>query len=347
MANPDVFVSYSSEDRPRVEPIVQRLVALDLNVWWDRELQIGDEFRHVIGEMLYATRVVIVFWSHSSVVSQFVIDEAEEGLRRGILLPARLDKVDAPLGLRGWQYADLFVGNKQYETTFDSLVEAVQKLLKMGMRPERRWWNPLSISTEKSISGVDTLEKLSIDVRIIANLLTTDPEATISLKKAVNEVYRTYAAVRDAIDKFGSLQGRKGIRLRPLKSIAKGRLSVEVNERRGHCTAIGLAYFGNPGIRSALVRASVADLKSLDDAFTSLSTADGDAFRAMTEITVAMAGEASAIVNHLSAGQKTVAQTRLSDDVSQLSRLEAKLNEQITALLAFAGEFGITIDEVP
>ena len=346
MANPDVFISYSSQDRARVEPIAAKLSDRKLNVWWDRDLQVGASFRDVIQGMLRAARAVVVFWSQSSIQSQWVIDEAEEAVKRGILIPARLDEVNAPMGLRGWHYADMFHRNGKSDTAIRLLVEAVVKLVNLGVRPEPRWWSPMSDSAIWSINGADVLGRLSLDVRGVATLLSADADATAALKTSVNEVYRTYAAVRDAVDAFGEAQGPKGIRRRRIQAIAKGRLAVEVNARRGHCTAIGLAYFGHPGIRDALVRSSVAELATFDQAFSSLSTADGDAFQAMTAITETMAGEAAAILNHLAAGQEAVARARLSEDISQLRMLEAKLNEHMTSLLAFAGEFGIQIDDV-
>ena len=329
-----------------MEPFARKLRDRGLTVWSDRELAVGAGFRDVIQGMLHAARAIVVFWSQSSIASRWVIDEAEEGVRRGILVPARLDQVDAPLGLRGWHYADFFGDDRQNARAFDALFATVSRLLSEGVRPEQRWWARLSDSANWSISGADTLGRLSLDVRVVAQLLTANSAATAALKTAVNEVYRTYAAVRAAIDKFAALQGRQGIRRKPLLAIAKGRLAVEVNRNRGHCTAIGLAYFGHPGIREALVRTGVADLPPLDQAFAALSTADGDAFEAMTQITAAMAGEAAAIANHLAAGQESVARERLSEDVAQLGRLESELSRHMSELLAFAGDFGIIIEEV-
>ncbi len=107
MANHDVFISYSREDRPKVEKIAHALSQRGLRVWWDPEIKTGAGFRQEIADALGSTRSVIVMWSRYSVASRFVADEADEGAAREILFPALIDNVDIPLGFRQIQTADL------------------------------------------------------------------------------------------------------------------------------------------------------------------------------------------------------------------------------------------------
>ena len=348
MPYPDVFISYSRKDRSRVEPIYKKLKGLKLEVWWDRKLQTGNSFRNVIQDYLNAASVVLVCWSKAAIKSQWVIDEAEEGQKRGVLIPARLDEVNAPLGLRGWQYTDLFGEKKEFDAVLVSLTDTVLKLLKHGVKPDRRYDDPFSYTMNRSKGGAKKLNKLSIDLLDAVKILGVSKETSEGLDVAFNEIYKTYKAVLDALNEFGSLQGKRGILRRPLKSIARGRLTVEISGRRGRCTAIGMAYWKpkkEGGIREALVKESFPNLKSLDKAFLSLHTLDDDVFKAMTAITEVMAVEAAAIYNHLAAGQDNVAKTRLSEDVLKLSKFEKELNEHMAIMLKFAGDLGITIKD--
>ena len=105
----DVFISYKSEDRPRVEAIVDGLRQAGLSVWLDVETPGGASWRQTIDEQLEAARCVLVVWSAASVAlagesprrgasGMFVHDEASRANQRGVLLPVRIDAVTPPIG---------------------------------------------------------------------------------------------------------------------------------------------------------------------------------------------------------------------------------------------------------
>ncbi len=103
----DVFISYSRDDRGRVEKMAHGLEAKGYHVWWDPHIRTGAEFRAEIARELDEARAVIVVWSANSVTSRFVCDEADVGAQREVLVPVLLDFVDIPLGFRQIQTADL------------------------------------------------------------------------------------------------------------------------------------------------------------------------------------------------------------------------------------------------
>ena len=103
----DVFVSYSSEDRERLEPIVEAIERAGFSVWWDRRIGLGSTFDREIERELAAAACVIVLWSARSVESDWVRNEAQEGLDRGVLVPLSIDDVKPPLGFRRAQTARL------------------------------------------------------------------------------------------------------------------------------------------------------------------------------------------------------------------------------------------------
>jgi cellulose biosynthesis protein BcsQ len=99
-----VFLSYASEDRPRIARVANALSAKGFDVFWDREtLLTGQSWRNEVESALDAADVMLVFWSQRSVSSAWVQEEAAEGLRRGILLPVLLDDANPPLSFRSLQ----------------------------------------------------------------------------------------------------------------------------------------------------------------------------------------------------------------------------------------------------
>ena len=103
----DIFISYAREDRPRVEHLATALEQCGWAVWWDPDIRTGEDFGRMIHTALHAARCVIVVWSHQSIVSPWVKDEAQVGQERGVLLPVRIDAVAPPLGFRQLQTVDL------------------------------------------------------------------------------------------------------------------------------------------------------------------------------------------------------------------------------------------------
>lgn len=56
---------------------------------------------------LRAAPLVVVAWTEASVESDWVLEEAEHGRKRGILLPLKLDDVDVPIPFGAIQTVDL------------------------------------------------------------------------------------------------------------------------------------------------------------------------------------------------------------------------------------------------
>ena len=123
----DIFISYSSADRPRAALVAQALAARDWSIWWDRTIPPGRQFDDVIEEALDAARCVVVLWSKASTASSWVRNEASEALQRKALIPALIDSdVKIPLEFRRLQAADLTRWTGQASTPeFEQFCEAI------------------------------------------------------------------------------------------------------------------------------------------------------------------------------------------------------------------------------
>ena len=100
-------MSYASEDRGRVTPLVESFERQGWSVWWDRNIDAGQHFDSVLEEQIEAARCVVVAWTHHSVDADWVRSEALEALERKILVPVRLDNVRLPMAFRRVQTVDL------------------------------------------------------------------------------------------------------------------------------------------------------------------------------------------------------------------------------------------------
>jgi hypothetical protein len=103
----DIFVSYASADRELVRPIVALLEGEGWSVWWDTRIAGGDRWDGTIKREIEAARCVVVVWTPRSSDREWVLDEAEEGRNRGILVPIMIGVESPPLGFRRIQARDL------------------------------------------------------------------------------------------------------------------------------------------------------------------------------------------------------------------------------------------------
>ena len=126
---PRVFISYAHGDREQAEYIADWLESRGRRVWRSSFIEAGSDFRNEVAEALDSSDVVVVLWSKTSVTSRWVMAEAEEGLRRGVLLPVLLDDVPLPLGFREIQALDLRRDlRRDRDRALESLDEAVNRI---------------------------------------------------------------------------------------------------------------------------------------------------------------------------------------------------------------------------
>jgi hypothetical protein len=122
---PRVFLSYARDDREQAERVSAGLQTSGIEVRLaDSAIQPGVDFRSAMAEALDTSNVVVVLWSKTSVRSDWTLAEAEEGLRRGVLIPVLIDEASPPLGFRQLQAVDL---RRDPERGIAELVEAIQR----------------------------------------------------------------------------------------------------------------------------------------------------------------------------------------------------------------------------
>jgi hypothetical protein len=126
----NIFISYASADRECARELAAQLERLGWTVWWDREIQAGKTFAGVIEREIDHANCVIVLWSRAAVDSRWVRDEANEGLKRDVLVPVLIDQIAPPLGFRSIHAADL-IGWKGDPSAagFQQLVRDLGKVL--------------------------------------------------------------------------------------------------------------------------------------------------------------------------------------------------------------------------
>ena len=139
----DIFLSYASEDRDRIGPLIHALEGTGWTVFWDPDTPVGATWRDYIESELHEAGAIVVAWSAASVTSRWVLEEAELGKSREVLLPVLMEQVEPPFGFRATQALDLcgWSGDPD-DPAFGSLVEGHCQVEPMAGRV-RRWTTAL------------------------------------------------------------------------------------------------------------------------------------------------------------------------------------------------------------
>ncbi len=127
----DIFICYSSNDRGIALKLKKIFVNRGWTVFIDQDIVTGKRFHKEIERELAEARAVVVLWSKTSKESDYVLDEATEGKKRGILVPAVIENIKPPYGFRRIQTANLadWDGSSQDGELGDRLLPSLSRLL--------------------------------------------------------------------------------------------------------------------------------------------------------------------------------------------------------------------------
>ena len=149
----DIFISYANKDQARIKPLAKALKSLGWSVWWDRTIPVGKNYREVITEALKVAKCVIVVWTKNSALSNWVLDEANVGLKKEILLPVLIEDGEIPLGFGGIQSANLIDWQESLlHSGFEQLTKAISNILRNPPKKSKKI-KKVSLSPHQSLDS--------------------------------------------------------------------------------------------------------------------------------------------------------------------------------------------------
>jgi formylglycine-generating enzyme required for sulfatase activity len=97
----DIFLSYAREDLETAKNVAVALEKEGWSVWWDRsKILPGDDINEIIKVAIAEAKCLIVIWSPAATISNWVIGEANIGLRRKILVQIHIGEFDPPINFQ-------------------------------------------------------------------------------------------------------------------------------------------------------------------------------------------------------------------------------------------------------
>jgi len=215
----DIFLSYASEDRNKIRPLVDVLQKRGWSVFWDRTIPTGKNWRQVIGKEIREAKSIVVVWTEQSVDSDWVQEEAEEGKRRNILFPVALDEVIPPFGFGSIQAADLVSWDGSPDApSIKRLMSDLSRVIgnrqeKEDERKHTKEENEIEEAEEEVRQKSSEIEELP---RLFADHLLADPDELDSILMEIREKLMSAAVSRGY-----SVDDIKKAQIEELERIAK------------------------------------------------------------------------------------------------------------------------------
>ena len=118
-------------------PLVAAIEAQGWSVWWDPDIDAGQQFDDQIEAELKAAKAVLVVWTPTSAASRWVRGEAREAADRGTLVPVRFDGASLPMDVRAIHTTDLDGwGEDAQSPPFQALLRALGAMIARQGAPQ-------------------------------------------------------------------------------------------------------------------------------------------------------------------------------------------------------------------
>jgi hypothetical protein len=102
-----VFISFKSGEIDIARRLKQALEDHGFEIWWQEQIQCGEEWHGAIDEAILAAGCIVVLWSSTSMLSPWVKHEASQAIARKVYAPARIELVEITPPFNRQQATDL------------------------------------------------------------------------------------------------------------------------------------------------------------------------------------------------------------------------------------------------
>lgn len=132
----NIFISYKREQREWVAKLVSALERYGYSVWWDPKIDIGEQYSHVINQVIGKVDCILVVWSNDSIVSPWVTSEAMVGFERKNMIPILKEEIIPPVPFNTLQSANLVAWSGDVlDENFQQLLGSIEKYVSLPAQP--------------------------------------------------------------------------------------------------------------------------------------------------------------------------------------------------------------------
>jgi hypothetical protein len=193
----DIFISYSTQNRRKIAILVGLFERCGWTVWWDQNISSGKQWEPSIEQQLAESRCILVAWSRTSVLSEWVQREARAGLQRNVLVPILLEPVNPPEDFRHVQCARLTAWTGSTEA--EELMGLLRTLANVLGTPVPDDVRSIAAGAAQEISRIDAAHAaLEYSAALLASRKDRDEAKMERVRHAYEGLSRALAPISDA-----------------------------------------------------------------------------------------------------------------------------------------------------
>ena len=242
----DIFLSYSSKDRARIQRLRDALVNCGFTLFWDQEIPATTDWDTWIRQHLNESKCAVVVWSSNSILSDNVRHEALIAKQQNKLVPVLFDSIAAdrfPMGLYAMQAADL--SSWTGDVNDDSWLRLLNQVESMLAPPWiRRTLDTLDAQLVGERARRETAERRD---RTLRDQISKEAEAQQNLQVKLDEALDQVKTLKELVSVESAARATADARIVELtrevaagegreQSLAKvneqAKVTIEVQERR-------------------------------------------------------------------------------------------------------------------
>lgn len=184
-------------------------------------------------------------------------------------------------------------------------------------------------------------EAIGLIEKLLGKLRAQPDIAALKLSTALDEIVKTYRALDEALNMYGSLaldEDALTANSRELLAIAGGSLAVQVEDGRGHCHQISNIYWKH--LRRWFEKAFNRDEHDQMEAlFTRLGDADDDLFAALSGLAEQLGSDAKDVLALVIKKEEDKGRQRVLQTYGELAPVQQAMARGMQRMFALKGTF--------
>jgi hypothetical protein len=199
-----VFISFKTQELEFASLLRTALVNSGYKVWWQKEIQCGQEWHGEIDKSIEEAGAIVVLWSKKSMTSPWVRHEASQAIAKGVYTPVRIEVMDIDSPYNRIQATDMInwsggVNHPGFQNLLIRLKELLPEPIPFWRQSVNFIWKQRAVITSSIIAAI-ALFLLFRQSTVLDEQIRKQEELLSNVNRAVQPIQNLTVSVFIDID---------------------------------------------------------------------------------------------------------------------------------------------------